>query len=161
MQLWNINGKDAKSNLLASASAKDDKVMINDFEAASRLLNNKCDKFRDKLDMFFVDHEWVPLLVQEAYLTSFDRRNALQDIHAMANAAECISLGDSINRQIRINQDWSLLPDMGTFSSVAPCIFAQGKVGRPGFPQWLGKNSTQRKSMRQIRELKQAIAQQA
>lgn len=142
LQLWNINGKDAKSNLLASASAKDDKVMINDFEAASRLLNNKCDRFRDKLDLFFVDHEWVPLLVQEAYLTSFDRRNQLQDIHAMANAAECISLGDSINRQIRINQDWSLLPDMGTFSSVAPCTFAQGRIGRPGFPQWLGKNSS-------------------
>lgn len=72
-----MQGADSKSNLLASASAKDDKVMINDFEAATRLLNNKYEKFRDKLDLFFVDNDWVPLLVQEAYLTSFDRRNSL------------------------------------------------------------------------------------
>lgn len=41
--------------------------MINNFEAAFRLLNcaeKLSDKsFRDKLDLFFVDHEWVPLLV--------------------------------------------------------------------------------------------------
>lgn len=44
--------------------------MINGFEAAHRLLNHgvspldaRYPAFRDKLDLFFVDHDWVPLLV--------------------------------------------------------------------------------------------------
>ena len=44
--------------------------MINNFEAAHRLLNHGCNNldtkyptFRDKVDLFFVDHEWVPLLM--------------------------------------------------------------------------------------------------
>jgi len=39
-----------------------------------------------------------------------DKRDSMEDIEAMANAAEFISLGDTINRQIRINQHWGLLP---------------------------------------------------
>ena len=62
--------------------AKDEMVMINNFEAALRLLNcgekpldDKYPSFRQKLDLFFVDYEFVPLLVQESYLNAFqDRR---------------------------------------------------------------------------------------
>ena len=52
--------------------------MINNFDAAHRLLN--CGEkpldavyptFRQKLDLFFIDYEFIPLLVQEAYLNSF------------------------------------------------------------------------------------------
>lgn len=66
----------------------------------------------------------------------------------MADAAGAISLGDTMNRQLRVNQDWSLLPDIGLLSSLAPCLLTRGKSYFPAFPQWLGKNSTQRKSMR-------------
>ena len=62
-------------------TSKDEKVMINNFEAAYRLLNNgtvslndKYPTFRDKLDLFFIDHEWVPLLVQDSYLNSMGKR---------------------------------------------------------------------------------------
>ena len=60
---------------------KDEKVMINNFDAAHRLLNagegnlnGKYPSFRDKLDLFFVDYDWVPLLVQEGYLNSMQNR---------------------------------------------------------------------------------------
>jgi DNA polymerase III delta prime subunit len=36
LQMWNANPEDIKKN----AGVKDDKVMINNFEAASRLLNS-------------------------------------------------------------------------------------------------------------------------
>ena len=53
---------------------KDENVMINNYEAAYRLLNHGQtplnNSFRDKLDLFFVDYEWVPLLVQQNYLSS-------------------------------------------------------------------------------------------
>ena len=50
--------------------AKDEKVMINSHDAANKLLdcgNPSFQKlyptFRNKLDLFFIDHEFVPLLV--------------------------------------------------------------------------------------------------
>ena len=79
----------------------------------------------------------------------------------MANASEFISLGDSINTQLRNNQDWSLLPNLGTCAAIAPAVIIQGQINYPSFPQWLGKNSTQRKSHRQIRELKAAMGMNA
>ena len=92
--------------MLTKMSTKDDKVMINNFEAAFRLLNSAPDgvlhtrypKFRNKIDLFFVDYEWVPLLVQEGYLGSMEKRNSIEDVCAMADAAECISIGDTMNR---------------------------------------------------------------
>ena len=50
--------------------SKDEKVMINNFDAAAKLLDcgnptfeDKYPTFRSKLDLFFIDHEFVPLLV--------------------------------------------------------------------------------------------------
>ena len=67
--MWNIDGGMKDLNI-SKAGSKDDNVMINNFEAAHRLLNcgavslsKKHPTFRDKLDLFFVDHEWIPLLV--------------------------------------------------------------------------------------------------
>jgi hypothetical protein len=44
--------------------------MINNFEAAYRMLNHgrvslndKYPTFRDKMDLFFIDYDWIPLLV--------------------------------------------------------------------------------------------------
>lgn len=138
--------------------------MINNFEAAYRLLNHgstpldrRYRRFRDKLDLFFIDFEWVPLLIQDSYLNVMSAGTESQNIEAMADASEFISLGDSLNRQIRVNQHWSLLPNAGICSSVAPALICKGRATYPRFPEWLGKNSSQRKSMRQIRELKLAM----
>ena len=84
-----------------------------------------------------------------------------KDLDDMANAAEFISLGDSINTQLRTNQDWSLLPNLGMCAAVAPTIIAQGQVNYPKFPEWLGKNSSQNKSKRQLKELKAAMGSNA
>lgn len=47
--------------------AKDEKVMINNFEAGNRLLNCgtnvSATTFRDKVDLFFIDHDFVPMIV--------------------------------------------------------------------------------------------------
>ena len=55
---------------MVKAVSKDDCVMINNFEAAHRLLNHgvvtldkKYPTLRDKVDLYFVDPDWVPLLV--------------------------------------------------------------------------------------------------
>jgi replication factor C subunit 1 len=139
--------------------------MINNFDAAAKLLDcgnpsfdQKYTTFRQKLDLFFIDHEFVPLLIQESYLNCFDEgAGSMADLHTMAEASEMMSVGDLCNIQIRMNQNWNLLPNYGVLSSVAPCQLIKGRCNYPGFPQWLGKNSSARKSKRLIRELKQKM----
>jgi len=50
--------------------SKDESVMIGNFDAAHKLLNcgekpldEKYPTFRQKLDLFFIDYDWIPLLV--------------------------------------------------------------------------------------------------
>ncbi len=50
---------------------------------------------------------------------------------------------------------------MGICSSVAPCLLTKGSTFYPRFPEWLGKNSSQRKSKRLIRELKKVMGHHA
>lgn len=68
----NQGGKDILSTI-----TKDERVMLNNFDAAARLLNlgdaktaNEYRQFRQKLDLFFIDHDFVPMLVQENYLNA-------------------------------------------------------------------------------------------
>lgn len=142
--------------------------MINNFDAAHRLLNHgqkslddKYPQFRQKMDLFFIDYDLIPLLVQENYLTAMGERRDLESLNRMAEASDFISLGDSISRQVRTNQDWSLLPNMGLCSAVAPCLLIKGATFYPRFPEWLGKNSSQRKAKRLIRELKKVMGHHA
>ena len=90
--------------------SKDESVMINNFDAAHRLLNHgnisldiKYPTFRQKVDLFFIDYDLIPLLIQESYLTAMGDRKSLDDLEAMADASEFISLGDSVSRQVRQN----------------------------------------------------------
>ncbi len=84
LQMWNNQASQGNNKTFSTAGCKDDKVMINNYDAAHRLLNHgavsldaKYPTFRDKVDLFFVDFDWVPLLIQESYLGSFERRNTL------------------------------------------------------------------------------------
>lgn len=97
--------------------------------------------------------------MQESYLNSFEDRNSMDDLERMAEASDMISLGDMANIQIRMNQNWALLPNYGILSSLGPCLTANGRCFYPGFPQYLGKMSTTRKSLRLIRELKQKMSE--
>ena len=67
-------------------------------------------------------------------MSSMQNKQSLDDIERMADAAEYISLGDSVSRQIRINQDWSLLPNLAFTSTIAPCLITKGNSFYPAFP---------------------------
>ena len=54
-----------------------------------------------------------------------------------------------------------MLPNLGFASSIAPCLLVKGSSFYPRFPEWLGKNSSQRKSKRLIRELKKVMGANA
>ena len=143
--------------------SKDQKIMINNFQAASKLLNYDSYKsmtYRDRMDMFFIDYDFVPLLVQENYLTALDtnyNKNSAKDVERLANAAAFIAFGDQVNKRVRGNMEWTLLGDCGLASSIAPCHYTKGSIHYPKFPEWMGKNSSATKSKRLINELKKAF----
>jgi replication factor C subunit 1 len=92
--------------------------MINPFQAVNKLLmKEESDKmnFRDKLDMFYLDYNFTPLLVQENYLTAMDSnfRGTKKDTQRLANAAALLSLGDTFDNRMRSNNEWTLLQDIG------------------------------------------------
>ena len=79
--------------------------MINNFDAAHRLLDHgktsldiRYPSFRHKIDLFFIDYDMIPLLIQENYLTAMGDRKTLADVEKLADAADYISLGDSVSR---------------------------------------------------------------
>lgn len=49
-------------------------------------------------------------------------RNSLADLKRLAEAADMISSSDMISISIRKDQNWALLPDFGSLSSIAPCL---------------------------------------
>lgn len=94
--------------------------MLNNFDAAARLLNlgdqkvaSEYRQYRQKLDLFFIDHDFVPMLIQENFLNAMQAGlntqtgggkaalGNLNDIERMADAADCISLGDQAAVKIR------------------------------------------------------------
>ncbi|KAF2089820.1 DNA replication factor C, large subunit, partial [Saccharata proteae CBS 121410] len=118
----------------------------------------------DKTELYFNDHELSYLMLQENYLntqplraSSYQgRERNLKLLELVDNAAESISDGDLVDRMIHgSQQQWSLMPTHAVFSFVRPASFMAGTMAgtRSGFPQWLGKNSSQTKFTRMIKEI--------
>jgi hypothetical protein len=49
-------------------------------------------------------------------------RNSLFDLKKLSDASDMISSSDMISISIRKDQNWALLPDFGSLSSIAPCL---------------------------------------
>ena len=103
LQMWK-NTQMGNKGFLKNIS-KDESVMINNFDAAHRLLdhgktslNIRYPTFRQKMDLFFIDYDMIPLLVQESYLNAMGDRKKIEDIEKMADAADYISMGDTVSR---------------------------------------------------------------
>lgn len=107
----------------------------------------------DKIELYFNDHEFSPLMLQENYLKTrpalagayHGREQKLKQLELMDNAASSISDGDLVDRMIHgTQQQWSLMPTHAVFSFVRPASFTYGNMmERPGFTSWLGQNSKQ------------------
>jgi replication factor C subunit 1 len=110
--------------------------------------------FNDKSDLFFYDYNIASLFVQENYLNVKPACSDSQVLRRVAKAADSLSLGDNVEKKIRSNMAWSLLPTQAVFSSVLPGEFMKGSFKiPPAFPSWLGKNSKAQKRKRLAQEL--------
>jgi replication factor C subunit 1 len=110
--------------------------------------------FNDKSDLFFYDYSIAPLFVQENYLKVKPKGDKVEVLERIAKTADSLSLGDNVDRKIRSNMAWSLLPTQAVFSSVMPGEYMEGNFTAPvNFPAWLGKNSNTNKRKRLAQEI--------
>ncbi|KAG0151395.1 hypothetical protein CROQUDRAFT_719858 [Cronartium quercuum f. sp. fusiforme G11] len=119
--------------------------------------------FMDKCNLYFQDHDMLPLFVQDGYAKHdfglarnySGPEKAAKKLELMSKAADAISDGDLVDRMIHgPQQHWSLMPLHGIYSCVQPAYYCHGMStgssfgGGFSFPAWFGKNSTQTKMSR-------------
>ena len=118
----------------------------------------------EKIELYFNDHEFSPLMLQENYLGTNPilsgqyggKEKNLKNLELVSQAADSISDGDLVDRMIHgSQQQWSLMPTHAVFSFVRPASFVSGSTAGNGtrFTSWLGKNSTTNKLSRMIKEI--------
>ncbi|KAJ4468171.1 replication factor RFC1 C terminal domain-containing protein [Lentinula aciculospora] len=122
----------------------------------------------DKMELYFQDHSFVPLFIQENYLKSDPAKlrseqgpdKELKRLELMDKAASSMSDGDLVDGMIHgPEQHWSLMPLHAVCSTIRPASFIYGTgvhFGGPNsmsFPQWLGQNSKQNKLSRQLSDV--------
>jgi len=118
----------------------------------------------DKIELYFNDHEFSYLMIQENYLRTkpmalggqnYQKREMnLKCLELFDQAAESISDGDLVDRMIHgPQQHWSLMPTHAIFSTVRPASFIAGQLMGSNFTSWLGNNSKLGKLGRYNREI--------
>ncbi|RHZ64473.1 replication factor C subunit 1 [Aspergillus thermomutatus] len=144
-------------------------VILKPWDIVSKILNAQTfapsskTTLGDKIELYFNDHEFSYLMLQENYLRTRPtlagnyqgKEQKLKLLELADNAASSISDGDLVDRMIHgTQQQWSLMPAHAVFSFVRPASFIYGNmVERPGFTSWLGQNSKQGKLWRYVREI--------
>ncbi|XP_046396184.1 replication factor C subunit 1 isoform X2 [Ischnura elegans] len=107
-------------------------------------------------ELFFYDYNLGPLFVFENYpkVSPKSARNLKERLSLLAQTTESLAMGDIIQKVIRTNNAWKLLPSQAIFSSVVPGALMEGHMtGQIDFPAFLGKTSTKGKMERLAQEL--------
>lgn len=117
----------------------------------------------EKTELYFNDHEFSYLMLQENYLKSNPsqlaeyegKKRNLKYLELADQAAESISDGDMVDRMIHgSQQQWSLMPLHAIFSFVKPASYVYGNFNaQVGFASWLGQNSKFGKLSRFVKEV--------
>ncbi|XP_032883015.1 replication factor C subunit 1 isoform X1 [Amblyraja radiata] len=111
----------------------------------------------DKSDLFFHDYSLSPLFVQENYLhvkPAASGSNLKKHLMLLSKTADSICDGDHVDKRIRSQQAWNLLPTQAIYASVIPGELMKGYMAQfPTFPSWLGKFSSTGKHDRAVQEL--------
>ncbi|KAJ5484129.1 Replication factor C subunit 1 [Penicillium diatomitis] len=152
------------------AKAWEKHIILKPWDITSKILSaqmfapSSTSTLNDKTELYFNDHEFSYLMLQENYLRTKPSLSArfedpkeknLKELELFDKAASSISDGDLVDRMIHgTQQQWSLMPTHAIFSFVRPASFAYGNMReRPQFTTWLGQNSKQGKLSRFVKEI--------
>ncbi|KAL8740266.1 MAG: hypothetical protein Q9190_007014, partial [Brigantiaea leucoxantha] len=145
-------------------------VILKPWDIVSKILGgglfaaNSKASLNDKIELYFNDHEFSSLMLQENYLgtnpilsNSYNgKEKKLKLLELSDRAAESISDGDLVDSMIHgPQQQWALMPTHAVFSFVRPASFVSGSQAgsQTRFTSWLGNNSKLGKLLRFIKEL--------
>ncbi|XP_077509904.1 germ line transcription factor 1 isoform X1 [Amblyomma americanum] len=163
LSLWSSRTKSVNAAQVKADAGKGTKdIRLGPFDVVRKILSSteggQSMTLNEKAALFFHDYNMVPLFVQDNYLhvqpleAKGDRQKHLELVSA---AADSISWGELVERQIRKDSSWALLPMQAFFSSVIPGELVRGHMREMiAFPAWFGKNSSTTKRHRLLRELK-------
>lgn len=136
---------------------KDETLRMDPFAATGRLFGTAA-TLAERETAAFVDHSFVPLMVQEGYLGAAEkcrgvsRDGAAASLAAVSKAADYLGNWDMLDARIHRTQAWGLLP-AAMISTVAAAKAANGPPPFQIFPQCLGKRSKQMKHGRLLRDM--------
>ena len=133
-------------------------VILKPWDIVSKILGgglfapNSTTTLNEKIELYFNDHEFSSLMLQENYLgtnpilsnTYGGKEKNLKMLELTDSAAESISDGDLVDRLIHgSQQQWALMPTHAVFSFVRPASFVAGSQAgnQTRFTTWLGNNS--------------------
>lgn len=146
-----------------TAGAKDELQRIDAFTAAGRLFGYhgdavagpKYNVLDTRVNLVFVDHGLVPLMIGEAYPAAAGRGRGsdAERLAACASAAERMSTWELMDARIMRTQAWGLLPSAAT-AVVSAAAAARGPAPFAIFPSLLGKMSKRGKLRRAQAELR-------
>ena len=128
--------------------------IVNKILGGGMFASSSISTLNDKIELYFNDHEFSSLMLQENYLATHPilaqacsgREKALKLLELSESAAESISDGDLVDRMIHgSQQQWSLMPTHAVFSFVRPASYMSGSLAgnQTRFTSWLGNNSKQ------------------
>lgn len=126
---------------------------MNAFEATKKVLTaSSKHSIENRFECFFSDYNIMPLFIFENYAKNKPARG--DHLLQVSRAADCLCLSDLAEKEIRSNQNWSLLNAQALLSTVVTSKFVESNMfGRVDFPQFLGKLSNVNKRMRLTQEL--------
>ena len=142
----------------AMSKAWEKHVILKPWDIVSKILGggmfapSSTSSLNDKIELYFNDHEFSSLMLQENYLGTnpilsngySGKEKNLKLLELADKAAESISDGDLVDRMIHgSQQQWSLMPTHAVFSFVRPASFMSGSQAgnQTRFTAWLGQNS--------------------
>jgi replication factor C subunit 1 len=147
----------------SAAGAKDELQRIDAFTAAGRLFGYhgdavagpKYNLLDTRMNLVFVDHGMVPLMIGEAYPSAAGkgRGSDADRLAACARAADALSTWELMDSRIMRTQAWGLLPS-AALAVVGAAAAARGPAPFQIFPSLLGKMSKRGKIRRAQADLR-------
>lgn len=94
-----------------------------------------------------------PTWAESQIITHGYEKGNLAHLQTLSNIADCISLSDLVDTQIRRNQMWELSNTFAALSTILPVSLLHTSNYRATFPQWFGKNSSTQRRQRLLSEV--------
>lgn len=148
------------------STGKDTAVAMSVFEACSNLFNTstgaadgKAYSVKQKLDMYYIDSQIMPLFVQENYLRRAEaglgsrHTNEVEQLEACAYAAELQATGDALSK------DWEVMNSAAIIGTVYPSYLMSSEKSniKSQFPAWFQRKGPVDKARRTVQELHSKI----